>query len=572
MRHGSPTLVLLVLSAVCARCVAGPSCESEIPSSISESDAVTVAGGEEELLHFGMLQVSAGLVPRESSLETEVRSIKDTKEMVDVHASVFQRLGSLGFPFATSMLLPHALSWLVAYAIMRRTEHSQESEVPNEEKQDSEHKGFAYICARVGPMWMIHMLGVFSFSVAAPSIQYMYLNYFARQQAHSAIDCSVQMAEAACSQSVMKALNLAVMRGFALPVVQFLVGPALGAFSDSFGRKPAVLVIRSCLFIHCAGTAAVAWIPGCSIWVDYGLSFFSMIPWVSVPCAWYIDRLDHKPSIIYAVGLVEGSMIICATLGTVLGSFLSLKMAILVEFLGRGVLAMLIAIFLLPESLPEEKRVPFSWSSLIPTASLQLLLQSPVVTKLTAISVINTFHWAGYFTLLARFLQSHMAWTRQQTYTAEVVQQISSVFWLFVGVKVLLRSFGEAGLMAVSTTAAVLSNVLQMLSSKHWQIYANSMVLSGPAIMGTAVASGMVGKAASPSQQGMLQSALGLVTDMAAALGPVAFATIYEGLDPAAPGAAPWKMYFYIAYGALFAVPSLLLTFSLSKNAESAKI
>ncbi|CAL1145540.1 unnamed protein product [Cladocopium goreaui] len=528
---------------------AGASCDGSVCEVMSSdqsdqfSDIESIkgpTGREEELeeLHVGMLQVSAGLLPRESTIEaSELR--KNTKKdvMPKVHESIFQwiegdSIKSMLLPIATAILLPHAVSFLVAHAIMHKTaEHSTESEILQEKQE--EPKSFAYIAERIGPMWLIHMLGIFSFALGAPSIEYLYLNYFARQQSHSQIDCSVQMAEAPCAQSIMKVLHLAIIRGFALPFVQFIVGPALGAFSDAYGRRPAVLVIRTCLFIHCAGTAAVAWFP-IPIWIDFGLSFFAMIPWGSVPFAWYIDRLDHAPSIVYAMSMVEGSCIICAALGTAIGSFLTLKMALLVEFLGRGVTTMLIAIFLLPESLPEEKRVPFSWSSLTPTAALQLLLQSPVVEKLTAIGVINAFHWAGYYTLFGRFLQSHMAWTRQNTYTGGLVEQVSQVLWLFLGVKVLLRIFGQAGLMAVSTTAAVLSNILQMLSNKPWQIYTNSVVLSGPAIMGSAVVAGIVGKAASGGQQGMLQTALGLVTQMAGALGPVAFATVYKLLDPTA--------------------------------------
>ena len=56
-----------------------------------------------------------------------------------------------------------------------------------------------------------------------------------------------------------------------------------------------------------------------------------------------------------------------------------------------------------------------------------------------------------------------MAWTREDTYIGGLAEQISQVVWLTLGVKVLLRIFGQAGLMAVSTTACVLSNVGQML-------------------------------------------------------------------------------------------------------------
>ena len=342
------------------------------------------------------------------------------------------------------------------------------------------------------------------------------------------------------------------------------MGPALGALSDAFGRKPMVLVIRGSLLLATTATLLVAWCP-VPIWLDFFFSFFAMIPFAAVPFSWYMDRVEHAPTVVYAMSLVEGSCIVCAGLGTALGSLLSMKEAILVEFIGRCV-ALLLAIFVLPESLAKEKRSPFSWSSLMPTAALQVLFQSPVVEKLTAVGVINSFHWAGYYTIFGRFLQSHMAWTRRNTYVGGLMEQASQVFWLGVGVSLLLRRTGQVGIIAVSTCAAVLSNIVQMLSDRPWHIYLNSLALSGPSIMASAVISGIVGKAATGRQQGMLQSALALVSQVAAALGPVAFATAYELLDPTAPGAPRWSMWLYIAYGALFAVPSLALVHSLHRH------
>ena len=70
-------------------------------------------------------------------------------------------------PFATAVLLPHAMAFLVAHILMRR-HGGQAIEVLNE-KQEAP-KNISYIAERVGPMWMIHLLGIFSFATGAPSI------------------------------------------------------------------------------------------------------------------------------------------------------------------------------------------------------------------------------------------------------------------------------------------------------------------------------------------------------------------------------------------------------------------
>eukprot|EP00913_Durusdinium_trenchii_P017771 g16698.t1 len=382
---------------------------------------------DEELLHFRMLQVSAEVLPKDHvNLERSDAPVPRRGYVVPHHSSR-PRLSLAHWltgaaeekllPFATAVLLPHAVAFLVAQVLMRR--HGGTAVEVLQEKKEAP-KSLSYIIKQAGPMWIIHLVAIFTFAAAAPSVEYLYLNYFARQS-QPGIDCSVQMAAAPCTQSVTKVLKLQIIRGFVLPVVQFILGPALGAMSDAFGRRPAVLVIRTCLLISATGTMLVAWFP-LPIWVDYALGVFSTVPWGAVPFAWYIDRFDHAPTIVYAVSLIEGSCIISEALGTAFGSFLSLNMAISVLFVGRAV-TFCLALWVLPESLPEEKRMVFSWSSLMPTAALQALLQSPLVEKLTAILVINSFHWAGYYTIFGRFLQSHMAWARQNSYYSGLAEQ-----------------------------------------------------------------------------------------------------------------------------------------------------
>ena len=42
-----------------------------------------------------------------------------------------------------------------------------------------------------------------------------------------------------------------------------------------------------------------------SVWIDFYIGFVGMIPFLPVPLAWYIDRIDHTPSIVMATALVE---------------------------------------------------------------------------------------------------------------------------------------------------------------------------------------------------------------------------------------------------------------------------
>ena len=322
--------------------------------------------------------------------------------------------------------------------------------------------------------------------------------------------------------------------------------------------------------ITSATSAAVVWF-NLSVWWDFWVSFFGMIPFVAVPTAWYVDRVDHAPSIVRAITLVEGTCIFSGIMGALLGSIMSMKMALLVGMTGKLV-DLFLAIFWVPESLSADKRIPFSWYLLVPTTSFHALLQSPLIQKLASIGVIDAFHYTGWMTIFARFLQQHFAWSRHDTYLGGLLDAISAVAWMAVGVKILLPSLGRVGLLATSTVSVGIASVVVMMANKPWQIFLQCALFGGLPLMSSAVLVAIVGKSGTAEQQGMLQSALNLVTQVSGALGGACFSLVYQFLDPTAPGCQSWKMMAYLLYGALFMIPSLSLTFSLRKEIEEPKV
>eukprot|EP00439_Symbiodinium_sp_Y106_P005574 s465_g1.t1 len=470
-------------------------------------------------------------------------------------------------PILTSVLLPHAIAFGVAQFLLRR-HRGKAAEFVDEatETQENKPRSFSYIIPRVAPMWIIHVLSLFAYGISAPSLDYMYLNSFAQKYSDGLrLDCSSQMQSLPCSRAAVDITQLKVAKGFAHPVIQFATGPALGAVSDAFGRRPAVLFIRVALLLPTMAAAAVAWFD-LSIWWEFGVQFLGMIPFEPVPIAWYIDRIDHTPSLVLAASMVESSCILATILGSLLGSSLTLKNAMLLGMLGKLV-CLLIAICCLPESLtvPQQQRVKFAWSNLLPTSALRILFQSPLVEKITALGIFDAFHYNGFYTLSAQFLQQRLAWSRQDSYVNGMLEQSSQMLWLTVGVSALWPLLGQVGIIASATVAAGISHLWLMMSTQPWQVKLNSLVLRGTLSMSNCVIIGITGKAAKKEQQGTLQSAMGLVIQVSSALGPLAFLTVYRLCDPTAPGAPDWRMMFYVAYGLLFAVPSLIITFALRR-------
>eukprot|EP00439_Symbiodinium_sp_Y106_P068188 s2052_g11.t1 len=539
---------------------------SSIEPSIVVFDEVDSA--DEEALLLELLQVSTKLERRGGEQHAQlaaVQNVPGTDRQSIFGSLLAANAGRVSVVLA--VVVPHVVAFSIALFLRRRAGGPQKTvEVLQEEEQLEPPRSLSYIVERVGPMWIIHLLGIFSVAAVAPSIPYMYLNYFARQHAEGPTDCAVNMASLPCSRAATDAMQLAVVRGLAGPVVQFLTGPTLGAISDSLGRRPAILAIRISMAITSVTSAAVVWFNLSAMW-DFWIGFLALIPVFAVPTAWYIDRVEHAPSIVRAITFVEGTCILSGLLGIMLGSVLSMRMAFLVGMLGK-LIDLFLAIFCLPESLRAEQRIPFSWSLLVPTTSFHALVQNPLVQKLTAIGVIDAFHYTGWLCILARFLQQHFAWSRHDSYLGGLLDAVSAIAWMAIGVNLLLPALGRVGVLATSTISVGLASVIIMLATRPWHIYLESALFGGLPLMSSAVLVAIIGKASSAEQQGMLQSTLNLVTQISGALGGACFSIIYQFLDPTAPGAPKWKMGVYVLYGVVFIIPSLLLTFSLRKEIE----
>lgn len=100
-----------------------------------------------------MCQVSADLLPKQESRPSALQRLAEQAEL---------RL----LPFAMAIVLPHALAFLASHVLTRR--HGKQVEVLEEPQEGP--MGVGYIVERAGPMWLIHMIGIFSWATGAPSI------------------------------------------------------------------------------------------------------------------------------------------------------------------------------------------------------------------------------------------------------------------------------------------------------------------------------------------------------------------------------------------------------------------
>lgn len=181
--------------------------------------------------------------------------------------------------------------------------------------------------------------------------------------------------------------------------MQFLCSPIIGSLSDKYGRRPVIL-------ISCAGLAldyvlmAVApnlwWLAAGRIIAGITSSSFTTV-------FAYMADITAPEKRARAYGLIGAAFSGGFVLGPVFGGFLG-ELGPRAPFWFAAVLsgvAFIYGLFVLPESLPVERRMAFSWKRANPVGALILLKRH---AELTGLAVVNFLLYFAHHVFSAVFV------------------------------------------------------------------------------------------------------------------------------------------------------------------------
>ena len=181
--------------------------------------------------------------------------------------------------------------------------------------------------------------------------------------------------------------------------IQFISSPILGALSDRFGRRPVILLSNLGLGIDYIIMALAPTIG----WLFLG-RVLSGITSASIPTAFaYIADVTTPDRRARAYGLMGAAFGIGFILGPAIGGLLSIS-GPRVPFWVAAAFSLANAsygFFILPESLPSDHRVPFSWRRANPLGSLALLRSHP---GLFGFAVLHLLYHLAHHALTATFV------------------------------------------------------------------------------------------------------------------------------------------------------------------------
>ena len=304
----------------------------------------------------------------------------------------------------------------------------------------------------------------------------------------------------------------------AFGVANFFGSPILGALSDRFGRRPVLLIGFAGMALSFFVTAVAT-----SLWVLVVVRLFSgaMQSNISVANAYVADitaaedraRRFGQLGAMFGIGFMLGPVI-----GGVLGDI-----DVRLPFVVAGALAVVnwcYGFFVLPESLPLDKRRPFEWRRANPVAALRGLTALKGVGPLVAVLALSSLAQFMLHMVWVLYTKFKFGWGPGQVGWSLLVVGAVSVLGQGVLLKPLLKRYTPQRVAVMGMASASLAYFAYGLATEGWMVFVviGFNVLGGVA---SAALSSIVSNAASATTQGQTMGAVSSLSSLMAVIAPL---------------------------------------------------
>ncbi|WP_297727822.1 MFS transporter [Limnohabitans sp. Rim8] len=340
----------------------------------------------------------------------------------------------------------------------------------------------------------------------------------------------------------------------AFGLANFVASPILGALSDRFGRRPVMLLGFMGLGVSFFGTAMTTSLVGLIIARTLGGAMQANVAIANA----YVADISAPEERAKRFGLLGAMMGVGFIVGPVVGGLLGAVNLHLPFYLAGSLTLMnlLYGYFVLPESLPLDKRKAFSWRSANPATSLRKLGQLKGVGPLVGVVAFSGLAQFVLYTVWVLHNSFKFGWGPRENGWSLAAVGIVAVLVQGVLLGRLLKRFSPQKLAMWGLVSSVLGYVLWGAATEGWMMYA---VIAVNLLGGTVTASvqSMISSAADSKSQGQTMGAVSSLNGLMAVVAPLLGAPMLAIVSHYPQG--DWRIGAPFYFCALLQVASLAL-------------
>lgn len=305
---------------------------------------------------------------------------------------------------------------------------------------------------------------------------------------------------------------------FSFGIASFFASPVLGALSDRYGRRPVLLFGFFGLGLNFFLTAFATQI---GTLIAARLMGGAMQANAAVANA-YVADITEPQDRARRFGLLGAMMGLGFIVGPVMGGLLGairLQLPFLVAG-GLTLLNFLYGYFVLPESLPQQRRKAFNWRSANPLTALRRLTQLRDVAPLVGVVAFSGLAQFVLYTTWVLYTTFKFGWGPLENGWSLAAVGVSSVLVQGFLMRRLLVWFSPQKLAVLGLMSSALAYALWGAASQGWMMFA----VIGVNLLGGTVAAAvnsMISTAADSTNQGQTLGAVSSLGSLMAVLAPM---------------------------------------------------
>ncbi|MEZ5962925.1 MAG: TCR/Tet family MFS transporter [Planctomycetota bacterium] len=322
-----------------------------------------------------------------------------------------------------------------------------------------------------------------------------------------------------------RAAAIAGWFGTLFALMQFVCSPILGALADRFGRRPVILLSNLGLaldYLLLALAPSLAWL--------FVARVISGVTSASIPAAFaYVADVTPPDRRARSFGLVGAAFGLGFVLGPAVGGLLG-SVDLRLPFWVAAALSFANAsygLFVLPESLPPERRAAFRWRRANPIGSLALLRARPALLGLAATAFLFQLAHESLPAVFVLYTDHRYGWTELDVGLTLTLVGLCGALVQGALTHRVARRFGERRALLLGLVCGSTGFLIYGLAPTGAALLVGVPIMALWGLTGPTVQSLLTRKVAG-HEQGQLQGAQSSLRGIAALIGPGLYTSVFR--------------------------------------------